>query len=383
MTLTQITNNRIYSWHTYPLAKKVGDYIYFAGVRNDTDWYVSRRNGTTGVIYHQKIYDGVENDDHNSPSILINSGKKSHVFYTRHGQSVHVNHQESNAGTLAFTGHEHISFPENVTYSQLMNDGSDKIVLLTRADSHKWRFRISTDYGDTWGASTTLIDASELAAQLYIHVTPTEADPNIYSFVATAHPLETVWKDIVHGTIDFTTGDISTSAGVIANLDGTNLPLAKEDLDSVGVSSDHRLLDVCDKRGKTIIYYAKWSDTTPVQYWQAVLDSGVWTHSFTGIYAGEAFYYKCDAKYIGGMAFDRNGRNIVWVSRQTPYCKWKIEQYELDEEFALVNPTLVAQDTLPLVRPTAVYGDDSAIYQKLVSYTNYQTFSSTLILAEG
>jgi hypothetical protein len=183
---------------------------------------------------------------------------------------------------------------------------------------------------------------------------------------------------MVYGVINFNTGDVSNATGVIANLDGTGLPLTETSLDDIVPCTGTevaRLFDVGEAHGKPVVLYAKWDDAEEIEatyYYAFKDDEGEWQHMATGIACGEPFY--APSRYYGGMSIDKNGNNRLALSREEAGT-WYIDSYDINSNLTLGSKTVIAtNNTYPLVRPCFVEGGDSVVYQELKKYDHYTDY---------
>lgn len=370
---TQISGNAIYSWWTHPIAEQVGDDLYFTGINHVGIQRVLKRSN--GVLTYFDLQT-LPPDDHNAPSILIRP-QGNLVFYTRHVTQPYVAYRRAVTG-ITFGPELHLDFPNSVTYSQILDDG-DTVVVLTRSGSGKWRYRVSQDFGLTWGPSQDFITTTT-GHRIYLTFQKSETDPGVWHIAGARNPADDGGHYIVYGTLDLGTGDVSNSAGVVGNL-FTGLTIDETDLDDIqpvqNAEQKVRLLDVGDK-GSTVIYYAKWGGGITSRYYQAVLENGVWTRTFIGIYTGVEFGPTHSRHYIGGVALDRNDNPWLYVSSESSGT-WTIKKHVINTDMTLGTGTTLATNSKPLVRPYAVHNKDSVIYQQLDKYDSYKDYLSRLM----
>lgn len=375
----KISGNAIYSWWIHPLAQQVGSDVYFTGVTQDGTWRVFKNNSTEAYVSLDNDGPG---DDHNAPSILMKPGKDAIAFYSRHGTQNYVSYRKAPEGTLGFGARQYVNFPSSVAYSQILSYG-DKLVLFTRT-GQKWSYSVSEDYGGTWGASAYFYES--VSGRVYINFEKSETTAGLYHFAVAYNPDNLNPHYITYGTLDLTTGDVSKHTGVVANIyDHTGtLPFRKQHIDDLGVIQNDdqhvRLLDVGDKHGKTVVYYAKWDGGITSRYYQAVQNSdGTWTRTSLGITTGRCFTPTEEAKhYIGGVALNRNDADYLYASYEAGGT-WYIKKYPINSDMTLGTATTIASDsTYPLVRPYPIRGADKVIYQRLKSYTTFKQYSSEL-----
>ena len=375
---SQISGNGGGTWWTHPQAIHDGTNLYFTATTNSMLWRVFQNSSSTFAL----LDTGTEQDDHNAPSILARPGKDVLAFYTRHGKSNIVNWASwDRTGSFAsnWTDEGNLTFSNYVTYSQLL-DFEDKIFLMCRSETGKWKYRTTLNWGTSWSSLHTFFDNS--GVNIYLLFTPSETEENVWHVAGAKNPASSTEHYIIYAKINVETNKVYNFAGEIGDiytLDG--IPFSKTDFDDIeavsGTTAKIRLLDVGDKHGKTVIYYARWGDVTS-QYYQAVQETdGSWTHSALGINTGALFTTAQDqAKhYIGGVALDRNNNNILYVSREASGT-WYIDKHTVNSDMTLSSATnITSHATKKLIRPYAVRGHSSMIYQECQSYTDYNDFT--------
>lgn len=392
-TNTLLSRNLIYSWWVHPIATKQGDDICFGGITDAGAIRLFDRAPGTNVdtpIANQIIDTLPEADDHNGVARIQATGEDRWAFFCRHNASTNLNHMRSGEGELDYDSLDAETLPSNTTYAQILHYGTSKLIVLTRSNTKQWRFVLSEDWGATWDSPVQLLDGGSLSTQLYLTTTPSEDEANVYHLAIAPNPTEATWRQIGYAKLDVSTGDISVASGVIANIySGSGLPLDKEDfdlLDPTQASNQRcRLLDVGDKYGQTIIYYAKWSPSQSPTYYQAVQNTdGSWTRTNLSILAPVfAYAGDTDPNYVGGISIDKNGSNCLYMSQKGTGGTWSINRYPINSNFTLgTREIVVTNGTYPLVRPYAVYGGNSCIYQELRDYDSYVDYLAYIYLLE-
>lgn len=373
----KISDNGIYTWWTHNLATKLNNDILFSAI-DDSGVARIYKNGSFGqsIVMDDNSYA----DDHNMSSILANPGKDLLAFYTVHGGRNYISYRRAPEGTLNFGRQKLIHFSSSPTYSQILNKG-DTIIVFTRVGSG-WNYIISTDYGETWSDERIFINTGE--ERIYLLFTESEVSPGLYHFAGAQNPSSEPPYYIVYGNLELESGNVFGGNEIIGNIySQEGLPILKSSLSSVypieNENKKIRLLDVGDKHGKTVIYYAKLDDGINYSYYQAVRnqEDGTWDNNFIGIYAGEKFHPTSLADYIGGMALDRNGNNWLYISNENNGT-WYIKRYEINQDMTLGESIVLAEGNYPLVRPYSVRGADSVIYQQLIKYNDCNDYRAFL-----
>ena len=115
-------------------------------------------------------------------------------------------------------------------------------------------------------------------------------------------------------------------------------------------------------------------DFAQVRNWMAWRDGdNGWHHVDLGFLAGDPFF--APSRYYGGMSVDKNGNDRLFLARENEGT-WHVEMLPIGEEMSIGDPVALASDSIyPLVRPYAVEGNDSVVWQRLISYPSYQDYS--------
>lgn len=370
--LTKLSGNGGYSWWTRPVFFRYVTDMYFTAITNAKIWRAFKNSYLT----NQDLDTSPEADDHNAPSIIVRTGKAKLAFFTRHGASAVVNMARATSSGLSFVDAGNLTHPGMATYTQITDSG-DRVAVFSRVGPSSWRFFHSTNWGGTWSTSRELMNLGAYTGQMYLLIAPT-GTAGIYNITAYGHPVSSDFRGLVFGQLDMATGDISTSAGVIANLDGTNLPLAITDLDDLAPATGDEVVRMFDSgtlNGHPAVAYAKWVDPLEAAYWFAWRDeSGTWTHVDLGVAAGASFYPT--SWYFGGMALDKgaNGLSRIVLAREEAGT-WFVETRSVVSDMTVGTPSVVASDgAKPLVRPLIVEDGSAIIYQRLVTYTDYSHY---------
>lgn len=380
---TQVSGNGIWSWWGMPVSVKRDGNIYFTAVTIEGYWRIFKNDSTSYVT----LGTGNE-DDHNTPCMVNESGKPLVVFYTQHGVTTTVKYKicgldgSGNLDWPNFGSQQTITFPNGTTYVQAITDSAnDTIYLFTRSSEQQWYFAKSEDWGQTWDDPVLFFETAVTGARMYCLLQPSESESGVFHLAAYGHPSDD-WKTIRYGKIDISTGTISTYGNSnVANLDGTGLPLDEHSLEQAYTPSGTRrarLLDIGDKEGKSVLLYARWDDTTTIpEYCYAVRNdsTGVWSHTYITS-SGGTFDPVEARKYVPGMCLDRNGNNWIYLGRKLS-TTWKMERYDLNSSLAVTGSSTVMTDSDKwLVRPIATRGSDGMRFCRLISYNGFDDYQS-------
>jgi hypothetical protein len=367
-----ISGNAIYTYWNHPTSIEVDGVLWTCGITSNGTWRIFKNDNTN----YADLGIG-QIDDHNSPAIAIGSGKMPIVFYTEHGVTPYIRYRritEDETGQIVAGEEQFVHFGEQTTYVNVMVK-DDVILLITRSGATTWKYCVSYDWASSWTQAATFIDGGE-GSKPYCLARPTEETEYKYHLAAYGHPTESLWNIIVSGTIDMNTGDIARSDGtIVANVFlGTGLPLGTTSLEEVynPGAGNSRLLDIGDKKGRQIVYYARWTGNDPStkpDYWQAVRKpNGGWEHSY--IVSSGGNFEGTSRQYLGGIAIDRSGRDIVYISRKSG-SNWLIEEWDIDLRLQAYSPHPLATATNRLIRPYVPDNTSNLIYQNVTVYNSY------------
>lgn len=364
----KISSNGVYSWWNHNIAQ--GD--YYTAINNQGIQRVFLNDNSN---YFDLADIGA--DDHNAPSILSRTGHPTIVFYPSHGTRTTLPYRIAPEGTIAFGSERLITFPYRVSYSQILDYG-DTLVVFTRSGAGKWQYVISQDDGETWTTPQMFIDTLDTGRH-YELFTESESTPGLYHFAIAQNPGNALPHYINYGTLDLRDGTVNSFFSNRGNIyTPAGLPLQKEELDEINPIQNNdqkvRLLDVGEKYGVPVIYYAKWGGGTTSQYYKAIQNTdGTWARSKLNILTGKEISPPHPRHYIGGVSLDRNGNNILYVSSESNGT-WTIKKYDLDTNLNQINPVTLASSTYPLARPYSVKGEDAVIYQELRKYNSFKDY---------
>lgn len=367
---------RTYNW-TRPAAIKVGNDTYYTGVGESGSWYCSKNSSANRV----QIYPGSDQDDHNHPSV-VQVDDKIFCFFTRHGQSGLVNYVSCDVGNTNFGTKQALTFSSgSVSYSQPVCVGDD-VWVFTRNGARYWSFMHSGDKCVNWDSEIDLIDGGS-GNKIYMTQSPSST-AGVYHVAVYGHPSESNLTDIYYFKINFNNGDVLDIAdNVIANLDGTNLPLTITNLDVAWTPSGAnnpriRLHDVGEKYGNPMILYGKWNDVTATpQHYYGYFDGTSWVH--TKLETSGAVFFNSGRKYEGGASFSQNGDNYLYLGMyDTGDDLWKIRKWLINSDMTATYASSPDSSSAILCRPICPVGGSGVMYVQFTSYTSYLNFESNL-----
>lgn len=412
-----------YTWWTAPLMARTSRSFYFTGVTSDGTQRVYRwsRMGKKKTLTstHTNLLRRAP-DDHNAPALSMAAGKPSLVFYAGHPGTMYVRRTTSGADPVMGSKHrssfgpaQKMPFGRAVTYAQVLRDG-DRVVVLTRylgRGPTGWYYTTSKNSGRTWSKPAELFDSE--SHQAYLMLRPFDADPTRLHVTAYYHPKrgpenvigyrEMALADFWNGRAErFTVGSMETvwksdQAATAAAADsaptppeptpseptppGGELLTAAEPPPVEPPAGDPpaqsvRMLDVGDKRGRSMIFIATWdtADTVPTYEQMIRRPDGTWSrHPIRSAGGG---YGVGLANYIPGLSLDgRRGRARVYLGYKDG-TRWHLAHAVLGADGVVQAPQVLQSSSRPLARPVAVGRD--LMYQRLDRYATYKDYSITV-----
>lgn len=366
------------SWWSLPRARELAGVVYTGGVTSAGDIIAASSDGVSFTLGTW------EDDDHNTPAVLVESGKPPIVFYTRHNVDSVMRYRKGTVGGgLASLGSEQtITLNDIATYVQAYRvPGTDRIVFFYRENNRKWRYKISDDYGDTWATAKTLLDwgASE---QMYMG---SAQNGNTLRVVAYGHPSESTKHQIRFCSINLSTGDITKVDGtVLSNLYSTTPNLADTDLDLVyDPDPDGLSLRLFDVSQATLpeVCFGTWTSDTNTNYRYARWTGSAWVVK-TVAAAGALFGETSTRHYVGGMSFPNpTAGSVLYLARESSGV-WLVEKKTTADGGDTWTTTEVTRSSMPkLVRPYAPVDADvyDLLWDTVESYTLYDNYTRVAI----
>lgn len=371
------------SWWTLPRAVATGGKVFTGGVRADGTVAVVALDDTGSERVSLATFGA---DDHNTPSFLVQSGKRPWMFYADHngGTPTLYRHQAVTEGDLLRWGARQTkdgSAGGQHAYVQAFAvPASNTIYVFVRIANETWHVFKSTDWGATFSASIEFIDFGT-SNQGYIALRQL-ADGNL-RMVAYGHPTLSTIPDIRYCDINITTGAITKIDGTsLGNLDGTSLPLAPSSLDLVydATTEGVRLFDISDGPEREIAF-ATWTNDTNTMYRYLRHDGSSWQTPINVVAAGVVFGGDVDAHYVGGMSFpeDTPG-DVVYLSRESSGT-WTIERADRNGSTFDLTVQATAPGGHKYIRPYALAPGSTPydlVYVDVTTYTDYTTYAGGL-----
>lgn len=390
-TTTVLPNTGSWTWWTKPRVVRVGTQTLVGSTDEDGKVVVSSITDG-GDITTVTLQDLGSRDDHNSPTVVAETGKPLVCLWANHNNDRllrirRTNENVTDLGDLTWEsiqtvdfGHLIDSYPITVVVGNTlwtfcrMRHGS------TDTDYHAWAFVKSTDWGETWSAPQKVWESK----WHYLALTQCDDDTTVRAAMC-RHPNEGGSPELWYCEIDLTTGDITVPGGVgtLGNLDGTNLPLPMTDLQqagSVGAGNRQWVFDVgpADANADPVILSAEF-DTSDIEgsgYYYATKLDGTWSRNPI-VRTGAAFW----SNYLGGAQFEQDTGH-VWIARESVGA-WFVERYVTSDHVkwgAIVhawNPSHPLRNPWPVVN-----GTDSrrAVVSQIGTFSMWDDWTADMVV---
>ena len=334
-----MTFNGSWCWFSDPRA------VYFEGkhkrtysgwVDNYGDIHVGFYDHDTREVKSTVIYDNLEPDDHNNPSILFDEEGKLIVFFNRHMMGVQPLYQikatkPENIESFGKVKELILNDPAlkdmgslNHTYTNPIKLSAEngRIYLFWRGVDGKPSYSYSDDNGENWSVGKIFFMPERLYSfrRPYTKIYSDGVD-KIHFVFTDGHPRKENENSIYYTY--YQKGSFYKADGTkIKDLGGD--PLLPTELDMVYSGKKGKAKawnwDVAqDKEGNAVITYVKFPDDEKHIYCYATYNKGKW-NNFDLINSGKWFPDTAEGKkepepnYSGGMSIDHENPNTLYLS---------------------------------------------------------------------
>lgn len=325
-----------YTWWTNALAlRHVGekDQTYLSYVDEQGRMSLASYNHITAQYEYFTLAE-YEKDDHNSAALTILPNGKVLAVYARHGADKNIRWRISDKveDITSFCDEKTITTSNNVTYIQIHRISEDEYRIFYRLASSHWGTRIYNWVKNTWTDEQKWL-TEEKGKQYYLWIQEDKEEGKLNMFM-TGHPANGPDQNIRYGYFD-KDGNICTTGGkFLANLyDEYDEVLSPRDFDIVfapekGYST--RLYDVSYMGDKIGVLFGNMVDGTESDYYYSYYDDvkKEWVNQIV-CQSGQAAVV--GNRYFGGLSFDKQDMQTVYVSRREGGLfrieKWKTSDY--------------------------------------------------------
>ncbi len=375
-----ITFNGVWSWFSDPRA------VYFEGkhkrtytgwIDNYGDVHIGYYDHDTHAIDSKVIYDNLEIDDHNNPSILFDDDGKLLVFFNTHLQEtsplymrVSVNPEDISEWSpvrelfLNDTKQIRNASAMHHTYTnpvRLSAEGG-KIYLFWRGTFLKPSYAVSSDEGKTWSAGKILFMPSQ-KEHVKTPYTKVYSDgvSKIHFTFTDGHPTKETKNGLYY--MYYENGAFYKANGQKIK-EISQLPVQQSELDVIYETEHSKSWnwDIAqDAKGNPIVTYAKFFDEETHIYAYATFENNQWK-SYDVVNAGGWFpktrqgTIEAAPHYSGGIVIDHETPNSIYLSVKRDRI-FEIEQWTTEDSGKSWDITKITENsTKDNVRPFAVRG---------------------------
>jgi hypothetical protein len=381
---TVISTDGAWTWFNDERVRYYNGHYYVGYVTSAGDIGITKYNATTGAKSSYTLAAGFEEDDHDNPSIYILPDGKIVAAYCKHNVS-QVNVRVS-------TNSEDITSWTDVVYT---NGSFSSYANIYKCGAYYWIFfRPGTGFQDyvvrttdfaTFGTPTKIID-SNTAGVLWPYVKYCQnGDDRIDAFYNTGHPNQELHPDLYHIYFTESGGDL-----VPHKSDGTTLTLPVLTTDGTQVFDSGTTTSAWvwqvrpDWQGYPCVLFARFQTTSDHRAMFSRWTGSAWS-SAVEIASMGTYLLSTEYQYSGGMTFDGNNRNRVYLSKQVG-SYWEIQEYETTDSGANWSKTrdVTSGSTVKNCRPYSPIGHQGkAVFWWSGTYTAFTNFDTDILAADG
>lgn len=377
-----VTADGIWTWFTEPRAVFHNGAYYVGWLNSVGDAGVTKVVSATGVTTHFTLRAALQLDDHNNPAIHIRSDGRVVCFYGKHNDPSGIRYRVStNPEDISSFAAEVVIAPATLPtcYSNPRYlSAAGRLFYHYRAgnsDANRPHSIISTADYSTWTPEVKLFD-SGATARPYVKSTTNGID-RIDFFLTNCHPSEGP-ASIYHCYALWDAGTSALRYFTSPGVELTTFPIDTASLTLIksGSPHDNWVWDIAyGTDGRPRVLYTRFNGTADHRYEFSRWDGSAWTTP-TEVCAGGTYLYSGELYYSGGMCFDGNNRNVVYVSRQVS-GQWEIQEYRTADNGATwaLARSITSGSSVKNCRPYSPEGHDDRLGVLWWSGT-YSTYTS-------
>lgn len=333
-----MTFNGIWSWFSDPRA------VYFEGkhkrtyagwIDNYGDVHIGFYDHETKEIQSQIIYDNLEIDDHDNPSILFDDSGRLLVFFNTHLQDKRpllMRTSQQPEDISAWNPIKELNLNDEKKYPnaqilrhtytnpvQLSKEGGN-IYLFWRGMDMKPSYSVSSDNGETWSKGEILFQPDELQT-IKVPYTKVYSDgiSKIHFVFTDGHPDQE--KKVGLYYMYYENGSFYKANGSKIK-DSNQLPVLQSEMDVIYESNTIKSWNwdlAQDRNGDPIVTFVKFPNKETHIYSYATFQNNQWK-SYDLVDAGGWFpetrngTLEAAPHYAGGIVIDHENPNTVYLS---------------------------------------------------------------------
>ncbi len=406
---TSMTFNGSWCWFSDPRAvyyKGKHERTYTGWIDNYGDIHVAYYDHITKEIQSKTLYDQLEIDDHDNPSILIDEDGKLMVFFNKHSgvdplylvkalepESINswgeVKILALNKGSKEnpkLYGHH------TYTYPIKLSGENGRIYLFWRGIDGKPSYSFSDDNGDSWaeGQVYFMPEVIYKFRRPYIKIYSNGMD-KIHFSLTDGHPRNEDANSIYY--MYYKSGSFFKADGTkIKNIE--DLPIVPKEADLVyngGLGNGKAWnWDIGEnEQGNPVLAYTRYPNDTTHIYAYATWENNKW-NNFSLINSGSWFPKTMEGKieleqnYSGGMSIDHEEENTLYLSINRDSV-FEIEKWiSKDKGLSWEISQLTKGSSKDNIRPFAIRGAKSANSLQVLwmQNTKYHHYGNAYGLAE-
>jgi rhamnogalacturonyl hydrolase YesR len=395
-----LTFDGSWCWFSDPRAvrfKGTKDNTYTGYIDSYGDVSISSMDNLTGKIETSVIYDGLQIDDHDNPSILIDPSGTIYVFFNKHG-GPHPLYFTRSLKPENISGWTEIrrlelndkelykGFGDTYSYTNpvMLSEENNRIYIFWRGIDNKPNYSFSDDLGETWSKGRIFILPERIYDMRRPYLKVYSDGKSIIHFAFTdGHP--NVEKENSIYYMYYRKGAIYKANGQqITRLGEKAVHPGETDIvyDATTTGQKAWIWDVAmDGQGKPVLVYVKFPNDTIHIYCYAGWNGNKWINTEL-VNAGKWFPQtlpgtkETEMNYSGGMNIDKENTNVVYMSVNRDSI-FEIERWERSERGGTwsISP-LTAGSSRDNVRPFAVrnaYGNEGVqvLWMSNIYYIHY------------
>ncbi|WP_298511627.1 BNR-4 repeat-containing protein [uncultured Kordia sp.] len=375
-----MTFNGVWSWFSDPRA------VYYEGkfkrtyagwIDNYGDVHIGYYDHDTKKVASKVIYDNLEIDDHDNPTILLDDDGRLLVFFNTHLQEASPLYMRTSTHTEDITEWSPVkelflndtekfrnasAMHHTYTNPVRLSAEDGKIYLFWRGTFLKPSYAVSSDSGKTWSKGKILFmpTQKENAKAPYTKVY-SDGVSKIHFAFTDGHPTKETNNGLYY--MYYENGAFYKANGTKIK-EVSQLPVYQSELDVIFESDSVKSWnwDIAqDAEGNPIVTYAKFPDAQTHIYSYATFQNGQWK-SHDVVNAGGWFpktregTKELEPHYAGGIVLDHETPNTVYLSVKQDEV-FEIEQWTTNDNGKSWNAKkITSNSTKNNVRPFAVRG---------------------------